>query len=459
MTTTGTERKASRPVVQRAGARPPEPARRRRWPHERVRRFRRPVGAAAARRWEALDGLRGFATTVMIAYHLGVPWLPGGVITMDMFFTLSGFLITGLLLAEYDRRRRISLRTFYSRRAKRLLPAMLVALTATVLLWRLTAEPSQLPGLRRDALSTLGYVANWHFAFDGQSYFDQLTPPSPLLHTWSLAVEEQFYLLWPILVIVFLRIGGKRLVLRAALIGALLFTAPDHGVQPRGCRHQPPLLRHGQPGDRAADGSALAIALPGIGRRVSRRRLLIAGLLATAWLGLEVRFSSGEAAWIYRGGFLAIALAISVVIVCLVVAPKSALARWFRMPPWPFLGRISYGLYLFHWPIFLYVTPSRTGLDRLRAVRGPGGTDPDVRVPVLVSAGKADPARQPAHPLAAADRPGTHRRGRGRARRGARAAGGAGAGGRRRPASSRCGRPDNRVAASRRTSRPGTPGC
>ena len=99
------------------------------------------------RRWEALDGLRGLATTIMIAYHLGVPWLPGGVITMDMFFMLSGFLITGLLVAEYDRRGRISLSVFYSRRARRL-SAMLVALTATMLLWRLTAEPSQLPGLQ-----------------------------------------------------------------------------------------------------------------------------------------------------------------------------------------------------------------------------------------------------------------------------------------------------------------------
>lgn len=148
------------------------------------------VGSARVR---SLDGLRAIAVTAVIGFHLGVGWLSGGLLGVDMFFVLSGFLITGLLVTERDRTGRISLKGFYSRRARRLLPAMLLVLIVTLVVWRLTADPSRFPGLRGDATATLGYVANWHFAFSGQGYFDQLAPPSPLLHLWSLAVEEQFY--------------------------------------------------------------------------------------------------------------------------------------------------------------------------------------------------------------------------------------------------------------------------
>ena len=151
-------------------------------------------------------------------------------------------------------------------------------------------------------------------------------------------------------------------MLRAALVGSLLFTLLITAFSLSGVDTS--RLYYGTDSRAIAllMGGALAVGLPSIRKRASRRWLVIAGLVATAWLGYEVRTSSGEAAWIYRGGFLAIAVAISVVIVCLVVVPNNPLARWFSLPPWPFLGLISYGLYLFHWPIFLYVTPSRTGL-------------------------------------------------------------------------------------------------
>ncbi|MGZ4619469.1 MAG: acyltransferase family protein, partial [Frankiaceae bacterium] len=168
----------------------------------------------------ALDGVRAFAVMAVIGYHAGVGWLPGGLLGVDVFFVLSGFLITSLLLAEWGHRGRVDLPRFWLRRARRLVPALLLVLLAVAVYSLLAAQPEQRAALRGDGLSTLAYVANWHFAFTGQGYFDSFAAPSPLLHMWSLAVEEQFYLLWPlitILVVCWTR-RGPRTLGRVALI-------------------------------------------------------------------------------------------------------------------------------------------------------------------------------------------------------------------------------------------------
>src|SRR5579875_1784183 len=157
-----------------------------------------------------LDGLRALAVLGVMAYHGGLAFVPGGFFGVDVFFVLSGFLITSLLVSEWGGRGTIALRAFWARRARRLLPALLVLLVAVALDARLVAAPGTYPQLRLDALSALFYVANWHFVLAGQDYFVQTGAVSPLLHTWSLAIEEQFYMVWPLVVAGVLALGRRR---------------------------------------------------------------------------------------------------------------------------------------------------------------------------------------------------------------------------------------------------------
>ena len=141
----------------------------------------------------------------MLLFHGGVTWMRGGFLGVDLFFVLSGYLITTLLLVEWGRTGHIELAAFWLRRARRLLPALALVLAGILLFAVAFAESSQLATLRGDALSSLTYVANWRFIFSGQSYFSQFGEPSPFRHMWSLAIEEQFYLVWPFVVLVLLR--------------------------------------------------------------------------------------------------------------------------------------------------------------------------------------------------------------------------------------------------------------
>ena len=326
-----------------------------------------PMPVVGSARVRSLDGLRAIAVTAVIGFHLGVGWLPGGLLGVDMFFVLSGFLITSLLVTERDRIGRISLKGFYSRRARRLLPAMLLVLIVTLVVWRLTADPSRFPGLRGDATATLGYVANWHFAFSGQGYFDQLAPPSPLLHLWSLAVEEQFYLVWPLVVIITLRFGSRRLLLAVAMAGAAASTALISVLSVRGVDANRLYYGTDTRATAVLVGAALALAAPTLVRAAARPRarlaILATGLVAATSLALIMTHTGGQDAWLYRGGFLAVALGVGAVIGASVAAPTSPFARLLACPPLPYLGRISYGLYLWHWPVTLWLTHSRTELS------------------------------------------------------------------------------------------------
>ena len=143
-----------------------------------------------------LDGLRAIAVAAVIAFHLGLSWAPGGLLGVGVFFTLSGYLITDLLLGSWESSGGLKLRDFWARRARRLLPALFVML-AVVTIWVAIASPSQLGPLRGDVGAASVYISNWWLAFQHVSYFARFGPPSPLGHLWSLAVEEQFYLIWP----------------------------------------------------------------------------------------------------------------------------------------------------------------------------------------------------------------------------------------------------------------------
>jgi peptidoglycan/LPS O-acetylase OafA/YrhL len=144
--------------------------------------------------------VRAFAVAAVLLYHAGQSWAIGGYLGVDAFFVLSGFLITTLLVTEWGSRGRIDLARFWLRRAKRLLPALGVVILGIVTYAAVFAAPAEIGKIRGDGIGSILYVANWKFVFSGQSYFDQFTQPSPFRHMWSLAIEEQFYLVWPLIV-------------------------------------------------------------------------------------------------------------------------------------------------------------------------------------------------------------------------------------------------------------------
>ncbi len=319
----------------------------------------------------ALDGVRAFAVTVVVLFHAGVGWLPGGFLGVDMFFVLSGFLITSLLLGERAGTGRIRLTAFWGRRARRLLPALLLVLVAVVLVFRAVLPPVEVRLLRWDALAALGYVANWRMIWRGGDYFAQTSAPSPLQHTWSLGIEEQFYLLWP-LIVVATRSRARLLVVAVAgtavsvLLSVLLY-APDavnrvyYGTDTRA--------------SALLIGCTLAILLAGrrepeVGRRArSHVRHPVFGVAALAGallLGWAVWRAQGTDGWLYRGGLPLLAVAVAAVIAHAVISPRSPTARILALPPLVALGKISYGVYLWHWPVLLYLDHDRTGLGGVR---------------------------------------------------------------------------------------------
>jgi len=172
------------------------------WPAARLPLVEGEERNAAIPHISALDGARGVAVAGVLLFHGG--HLTGGYLGVDFFFTLSGFLITSLLLAESSRTGSVGLGGFWARRARRLLPALTVLLVGVAVYSIALAKPSELAQIRGDAFGTLGYVANWHQIFAHQSYFALFTAPSPLNHTWSLAIEEQFYVIWPLIFVALL---------------------------------------------------------------------------------------------------------------------------------------------------------------------------------------------------------------------------------------------------------------
>lgn len=191
----------------------------------------RPVGGGQ-RYLPGVDGLRAVAVLAVIGYHLQVPWVGGGLLGVGVFFTLSGYLITDLLLGQRAAGGGLGLADFWLRRARRLLPALFVML-AVVTVWVALLDRAQLAGLRPAVAAAAGYVSNWWLIAGHNSYFARFGPPSALGHLWSLAVEEQFYLIWPWLLLIGLRwAAGRRgqcwLAAAAMLVAAAAgcWTAP-----------------------------------------------------------------------------------------------------------------------------------------------------------------------------------------------------------------------------------------
>ena len=349
-----------------------------------------------------LDGIRAFAVLSIIAFHTGLNSVPGGFYGVDAFFVLSGYLITSLLVKEWGGTGTIRLGRFWAGRARRLLPALFLMVTVVGIVMAVWPQVLQTQNIVGDAVSTVFYVSNWYSIHTGVTYFNLSTQPSPFLHTWSLAIEEQFYLVWPLVVLGVLRLGtgrrrraaapgrrfsvlgGGTLVVQPAPTGGddpewvrrrrlhLLFAVACLGslasavvmalLAPNGyttrayygtdCRAQALLV-----------GAAISIGLTlwhGGAARAWFTRLAgvlgIAGALGTAALWMTTAETTTFA---FSGGFMVASLAAGAVVLGCVAAPRSVVVRFLELPPLPQWGRISYGVYLWYWPVLLVMTGQR----------------------------------------------------------------------------------------------------
>ena len=314
---------------------------------------------------------------LVLADHGGVPGVSGGFLGVDVFFVLSGFLITSLLLDEHARTGRIGLRDFWIRRARRLLPALLVVVLAVVAFRDLFA-PESIATLRDDAVASFFWVANCAFVAQHTDYFSQGAPPSPLQHTWSLGVEEQYYVLWPLLLIAVAWVFRAHLrwaVLALAGVGAVasaaaaIVLAGDAGTSGLNriyfgtdTRAQALLVGAAAAALLVRDWTTVTLGGPVIRTRWLRWGARLLSVVGVAVLAVAVHVATGAASD-FRGGLLIIvALAAVLVVGAVAMDQDGPVARVLAWRPLVWLGALSYGVYLWHWPIFLALSGERTGL-------------------------------------------------------------------------------------------------
>src|SRR5215207_5907483 len=339
-----------------------------------------------------LDGLRALAVIAVLLYHGGLTWIPGGFLGVEVFFVLSGYLITALLLAEWRAHGSVALKGFWLGRARRLLPALYLVLVVT-LAYAVVFLPGEVAGLRGDVFAALGYVTNWYLIFGHESYFEAIGRPSLLKHLWSLAVEEQFYLLWPLVVAIALSVGATRWRRRRVLALALAGAAASALLMALLYRPEmdPSRLYFGT--DTRATGLLIGAALAVVWTPELRRtRSRVPSCPTVRCFGLERTWGRFRRQWgwtapvlldalglaalgtlaflclrlgefdppLYRGGLASVSLATAALIMAL-THPQTRigstllgywLLRW--------IGVRSYGIYLWHWPVFMVTRP---GLD------------------------------------------------------------------------------------------------
>ncbi len=313
----------------------------------------------------ALDGLRGLAVVGVLLFH--DDRLIGGFLGVDLFFALSGMLITGLLIDECNRRGAIDLKRFWSRRFRRLLPALVLMLAAIVPLMRLWGSPAQLEAAKDGVLPGLFYMSNWQQIRETSDYWAMFTDPSPLTHLWSLAVEAQFYIAWPLLFVLVARLPRWRVklgVLTLAMIaasGTLMWVLFDPSF---------PTRSYVGTDTRAASILVGAmVAIIGLPRLVARwasrshftvQLVQVAIVVGLAWAWFTVDGSTSTL--LPHGGYLLHSAAGAVLAGTLGLSRPTVVQRILSFRVLRGIGLVSYGWYLWHWPVYLVLTAERTGL-------------------------------------------------------------------------------------------------
>ncbi len=311
-----------------------------------------------------IDALRALAVLAVFFYHSSVGWMPGGFLGVDVFFVISGYLITSLLLREFRRGGHVRLGRFWLRRARRLLPAVGVLIAVTMIVAAIV-EPDRIEQLRGDAIASLAYFANWHFILGHQSYFEEFQRPSLLTHLWSLSVEEQFYLFWPLVFAAGMKLFGRGRLLLGVLAGALASVALAWVLFDPG--HDASRVYYGT--DTHAVGLLVGVALALVWSPIELRRrrtgplvgpvLDVVGVLALAYVALSFLHVHDYDLALWHGGYLWLAL-VTALLLAVLAHPASRLGSILGRAPVLWLGLRSYSFYLWHYPVLMLTRP---GLD------------------------------------------------------------------------------------------------
>lgn len=303
-----------------------------------------------------IQGMRALAVLGVVLYHAGVPFLSGGYIGVDIFFVISGFLITGLLLRELERSGRVSFRDFYARRIRRLLPASALVLLATVIGAKFLVPPLLMPDIGKDAVATSLFLANMQFAQTGTDYLAG-TSPSPFQHYWSLALEEQFYLVWPLIMLVAAGVAAlKRRNRRAVVLSALTAVSLLAGIVLTGINQPWAFFSLPTRAWELGVGGILALIASSLARLKDAAGLLL-GLLGLAAVGASMLLFTHELAF---PGWAALLPVLGTAL--MIAGGQSKGMHFLSMPPLQYFGNISYSLYLWHWPL-LTLAKIRLGDD------------------------------------------------------------------------------------------------